>query len=180
MISSSIALIQYAKIVNSEDDNASKKLTLELTKISTLVTAILILIMAAVPSAVYIFIFGSEFSIINKIIWVLAPGVWAFVFTLILGHYFSGKGRYQINSFVSTLGLIITIALSWIFIHKFYIYGAAMVYSISNIITALLICIIFIQSTGYKMTQLFARISDIKDWLKKIKAIFVLKSTSDE
>jgi O-antigen/teichoic acid export membrane protein len=180
MISSSIALIQYSKIVNSDDDNASKKLTLELTKISTLVTAILILVMAAVPSVVYVFIFGAEFSIINKIIWVLAPGVWAFVFTLILGHYFSGKGRYQINSLVSFIGLIITVALSWFFIHKFNIYGAAMVYSISNLMTALLICIIFIRSTGFSMIQLFAGLNDIKVWIKKFKTIFVSNTTSDE
>ena len=148
MISSSITLLQYSRIVNSSNKKYAIQLTELLTKYGLLVAFIALIPIVLLPSSVYGTIFGSDFSELNRLIWVLAPGIWVFNYTLILGHYFSGTGKYYINAIASGVGFLVTIPAVFILIPKFQIYGAAISATISYFCSSLVVIYYFKKSGG--------------------------------
>lgn len=171
MISSSICLFQYARISNSNDKKYNINLTETLTKYGMLISFIVILVIAFIPSNLYVFIFGSEFGNINKIIWLLAPGIWLFNYALIIGHFFSGSGKYYINAIASGIGLLVNIILLYILVPKYHFYGAAISASISYICTSLVV-LIFFKKAGGKFV-LFPKFSEIKTLIKDAKKLII-------
>ena len=154
MISGSVALVQYSKIANSEDKKFNQNLSAELLRISLLVTFIVLLPIVLLPSSFYTFLFGKDFSDINRIMWLVAPGILVFVNALILGHYFSGSGKYYVNTIGSGIGLIITNALSYILIPRFGYFGAAATASLSYFATTVFVSWYFCRESKIKLISL--------------------------
>jgi O-antigen/teichoic acid export membrane protein len=172
MVSGSMAMVQYSHISNSDDRIYAQKLTVDMTKISLLVTLILLIPMLLLPSVFYTFIFGKDFNHINYIMLCLAPGVFFYNFALLIGHYFSGTGRYYINTTTSAIGLVITLLLSFYAIPKWGFYGAGLVSSISYIFVAVSIIWFFCKESKMGFMQLFPSYGDIKGYVSGIKSLF--------
>ena len=156
MVSGSMAMVQYARIVNSSNKKYSQQLTADLTKISLLLSLGIIIVMVLLPSEFYSFIFGNEFANINHIMLCLAPGVVLYSFSLLIGHYFSGTGKIYINTIASSIGLVVTLLLSFWAIPEWGFYGAAIVTSISYLFTSMVIVYCFKKESGLGITKTFA------------------------
>jgi len=180
MVSGSMAMVQYSKISNTSDLKYAQNLTVNMVKISLLITFIILIPMLLLPSGFYSFIFGKDFTNINHIMICLAPGVIFYNFALLIGHYFSGTGRYYINTIASTSGLIITLLLSFYAIPIWGFYGAGVVTSISYIIISATIIIFFYKESKIKLSQLFPTITDINSYISNIKTILIKKKISNE
>ncbi len=161
MVSGSMAMVQYARIVNSSDKKYSQQLTADLTKISLLLSLGMITIMVILPSEFYSYVFGKEFANINHIMLCLAPGVVLFSFSLLIGHYFSGTGKVYINSIASSSGLVVTLLLSFWAIPIWGFYGAAIVTSISYLISSMVVVYFFTKESGMGLTHLLPHWNDI-------------------
>lgn len=148
MISGSITLFQYSRIVNTTDKKYAITLTETLTKYGMFVAFLALIPIILLPSQVYSLIFGPDFKDLNRLIWVLAPGIWVFNYTLILGHYFSGTGRYYINAIASGIGFLVTIPAVFILVPVYGIYGAAISATISYFCSSLVVNIYFVKSGG--------------------------------
>jgi O-antigen/teichoic acid export membrane protein len=164
IISSSIALVQYARIANTNDGKYAQLLTLQLAKICFLFSLVLVLFLICLPSAFFTFVFGTEFIELSSVIRLLAPGVLCYSVFLILGHFFSGIGKYQINMYASIAGLLFTILLGFILIPKIYFYGAAITSSVSYIATTVFILIVFLKHTHLSISNLLLTKTEIKDF----------------
>lgn len=169
MISGSVALVQYSKIANTNDSNSNRKLTTELLRISLLVTFLVLIPLVLLPSSFYSFIFGKDFYDINRIIWCLAPGILVYVNALILGHYFSGNGKYHINTIGSTIGLTVTFILALILIPEYGYLGSAVTATCSYFATSLFIILYFCISTKTKFTELFPTPRHISEYFSVLK-----------
>lgn len=165
MISGSITLVQYSKIANSNDEKLNQNLTVELLRISLLVTFITLIPLVLLPSSFYSFIFGKDFYDINRIIWCLAPGILIYVNALILGHYFSGTGKYHINTMGSILGLVVTIILAFVLIPHYGYLGSAITATFSYATTSLFIIIYFCSKTKTKFFDLLPMPRHISGYL---------------
>ncbi len=154
MISSSIAVVQYSKIANTQDNKANQSLTAEFVRISLLVTFVVLIPVVLLPASFYSFVFGKDFFDINHILWCLAPGILVFVNALIIGHYFSGSGKYHVNTIGSTIGLIITVILSFVMIPRFGYLGAALTASVSYLGTSVFVTWVFCKEAGIKYSAL--------------------------
>ncbi len=174
LISSSITLVQYSIIVNSEDDSYSQKLTINLTKISLLLAFIVIVPMLLLPSGFYIFMFGPEFGKVNEVMLTLAPGVFLFNVLLLTGHYFSGTGRFHINALAATAGLIVTIICGLLLIPVYGIIGAGITASLSYIVTSLIIALIFSRKAKCSIFDLLPNWKDVNSYYKKL-ILFIRK-----
>jgi len=174
LISSSITLVQYSLIVNSEDDSYSQKLTINLTKISLLLAFIVIVPMLLLPSGFYIFMFGPEFGKINEVMLTLAPGVFLFNVTLLTGHYFSGTGRFHINALAMTAGLVVTIVCGLLLIPVYGITGAGITASLSYSVTTLIMALIFSKKAKCGILELLPKQSDINSYYKEL-VLFIRK-----
>ena len=104
IISNSIALVQYARISNSTDKAYNQRLTMDLAKLCFAVALPAVVVLALLPSSFYQFVFGFEFGLMASLIRILAPGVLLYCLFLILGHYYSGSGRYFMNTLAALCG----------------------------------------------------------------------------
>ena len=177
MISGSMAMVQYARISNSSDHKSSQKLTVDLTKISLLISFAIIFLMILLPSGFYSYIFGKEFVNINRIMLCLAPGVIVYSFSLLIGHYFSGTGKIYINTIASSFGLIVTLLLSFWAIPQWGFYGAAIVTTISYIITSAVVVHYFSKESGFGIKDLLPHGKDVKLYTERLKRMFIQNKT---
>lgn len=174
MISGSIALVQYSKIVNNNNITESQEITAKLIRYGLWLSLFAILPLILLPPSFYAFIFGNEFESVNIIMRILAPGIFIYIISTIGGHYFSGTGKYHINAFASACGLIATIIFSIILIPKYACNGAALTATISYFITSLVIIIIFLKESRKKIISIIPLPIDLLDIIKK--SISLLKT----
>lgn len=167
MISTSISLWQYAKISNSTDVNYTKNITEQLTKYGLLTAFVALTVLLFIPSEFYSWLFGKEFHGLNELMFYLAPGIWVFNYALIIGHYFSGHGKYYVNAIASGIGLVITCLAAYYFIPTLKIQGAAITASLSYFVTSLVV-ILYFRKEGANFV-VFPSIGELKSTLGQLK-----------
>lgn len=165
LISNSFATILYPKIANSNDKTYSQLLTLQMTKMSTIICLIALVPLLLLPSQFWIWLFGNEFTGVRQVIFLLAPGLIFYNIVLIIGHYFSGTGNYKINTIASFIGLVITVVLSLLVIPTYGIFEAGIISTISYIGIALFVMIYFAKESNIKTHHLLPTLTDFK-WLQ--------------
>lgn len=167
MISTSISLWQYAKISNSTDVNYTKNITEQLTKYGLLTAFLALTVLLFIPSEFYSWLFGKEFHGLNELMFYLAPGIWVFNYALIIGHYFSGHGKYYVNAIASGIGLVVTCMAAYYFIPTLKIQGAAITASLSYFVTSLVV-ILYFRKEGANFV-VFPSIGELKSTLGQLK-----------
>ena len=172
MISTSISLWQYAKISNSTDVDYTKTITQQLTKYGLLTAFVALTVLLFIPADFYSWLFGKEFRGLNELMWSLAPGIWVFNYALIIGHYFSGHGKYYVNAIASGIGLIVTVISAFYLIPALHIQGAAISASISYFATSLVVLLYFRKEGANfvvfpSMGELKSTIGQLKQFLTK-------------
>ena len=172
IISNSIALVQYARIANADDPAYAQRLTLSLGKICLTVSAVAIIILALLPAQLYIFLFGPAFGEVGSLIRILAPGVLVYCLFLILGHYYSGIGRYQMNTFASLCGLAATCLFGFTLIPSMGVTGAALTSTLSYIVNTVFLLCFFIKESGFSLRDLRLSREEIRNYISDIKQAF--------
>ncbi len=172
LISKSIATVQYARITNSIDKVYNIRLTVKLLKSSLIFSILMILFLAILPASFFQFLFGEEFAPVKRIIVLLMPGILVYNFYLIPGHYFSGIGKYHINTIASAAGLIATLVFGLILIPLFDFYGAAIAATISFTATSLYTFWVLKKLSGFPLTYFLPGKADIREYSDFIKKIF--------
>jgi len=172
LVSNSIATVLYPKVSNSKDPAYSQTLTLQLTKFSIVLCMAALVPMVLLPSSFYVWLFGPEFAGVQHVIVLLAPGILFYNIALVIGHYFSGTGKFRVNTWANLTGLITTIVLALAWYPHFGIWEVGIISSISYITTALLIIVYFVKEAGISPKQLLPKISDLQ-WLRsEVKGLF--------
>ncbi len=125
LIGQSIALVQMSAISNTNDTNYAKVLTLQLLKVSVILTSLGVLILSLLPTEFFTFVFGKGYAEIKTVIIFLGPGVVALAGNAVFSHYFSGTGIPKYNLYASLVGLAITLPTVYFLVPEFGIIGAA-------------------------------------------------------
>ena len=180
IISNSIALVQYARIANADDRAYSQKLTLDLSKICLVISALAVIVLALLPPQVYTFVFGPEFGEMASIIRILAPGVLFYCIFLILGHYYSGIGRYQMNTFAALCGLAATCILGFTLIPRYNVTGAAITSAVSYTVNAIFLFVFFLKESHFKGRDFILRKSEVQNYIAELKQQFSKQNTNNE
>ncbi len=143
LISRSISMVQYARIANTEDKAYSRKLTVNLTFAGLGASLLLLIILVFLQAELFIWIYGPGFGDVGLVIKTLAPGVLFFNIALIMGHYFSGIGKYHVNTIASFVGLVVSVILFSTMIPALGITGAGWATSISYFTTSVIVFVYF-------------------------------------
>ena len=131
IISKSIALVQYSRISNSNDNGYNVRITLEFIRFTAVFTLTVLLLLLLLPGDFFIFVFRSGFSNISDVILSISAGIFSVAISLMFSHYFSGSGKPWHNTISSGIGLIFTVSLGLILIPKLGITGAGLTSSIA-------------------------------------------------
>ena len=180
IISNSIALVQYARIANADDRQYSQKLTLDLGKICLLVSAMAVVVLCLLPPQFYVFVFGKDFGEMAHLIRILAPGILFYCIFLILGHYYSGTGRYQMNTFAALCGLVVTFVCGFTLIPRYDITGAAITSAAAYTVNAIFLFIFFVKESNFKGRDFLLKKSEIQNYLAELKQQFLKQPTENE
>lgn len=180
IISNSIALVQYARIANADDRAYSQKLTLDLSKICLLVSVVAIAVLCLLPTEFYIFVFGKDFGEMAHLIRILAPGILFYCVFLILGHYYSGIGRYQMNTFAALCGLVATFVCGFTLIPKYDVTGAAITSAVSYTVNAVFLFVFFVKESRFKGKDFILKKNEIQNYIAELKQQFLKQPVENE
>ena len=180
IISNSIALVQYARIANTDDRAYAQKLTLDLTKICLLVSALAVLVLCLLPPQVYVFVFGPEFGEMTGIIRFLAPGILLYCVFLILGHYYSGIGRYHMNTFAALCGLVATFVCGFLLIPRYDVTGAAITSAVSYTVNAVFLFLFFVKESHFKGRDFLLTKGEIQNYIAGLKQQLLKQPAGNE
>ncbi|MBP5400840.1 MAG: polysaccharide biosynthesis C-terminal domain-containing protein [Bacteroidales bacterium] len=169
LVSRSIALVQYARIANSDDLDYSRRLTLDLSKICLAFSSLGIIVLALLPACFHQWLFGPEFGTLPILIRILAPGALMYTLSIMMEHFFSGIGRYQMDIYAALCGLVFTFALGFTLIPRYGIYGAAITSSVSYAANAVFMLIAFFRKGNFRIVDLFISKKNISEFVQIIK-----------
>ncbi len=169
LISRSIALVQFSRIVNNDDQQSNQLLTVKLFKLTLVLSFLALLVLNGLPNKFYTFVFGDDFGGIKNIILWISPGILAFNLFLIFGHYFSGVDQFKTLTFAAAIGFIVAVAGIFLFVDQLGSEGVAFATSISLLVSMGILWRVFLTSTGTRLSQFLIQKSDFIQFLKLLK-----------
>jgi len=169
LVAKSMSLVQYSMVANSNDRESSARFTLLLIKAGIAISILLLIPLVLMPEQFYTYIFGRGFSGVKPVIISLIPGVLIYNISILLGHYFSGTGRYYMNAGISGIGMIVSLILYFILIPRMDIYGAGFATSLSYTFTSILFMIYFSREIKPGHFYILPTIADVKILMSHIR-----------
>lgn len=169
IVCKSVSNIHYSKTVNITDKELGTRFTIQLSKLSFLLTLPVLAVLLLIPDSIFLWIFGKEFHNLTPLLISMSPGVLFLAFFTILNHHFSGTGKNMVNLSGSVLGNIFTIAAGWILIPAWGNIGGGIATSIGYFV---MLC----YFTGRFTSTNQLNISWLYTPLKQLKQIFNLKN----
>jgi O-antigen/teichoic acid export membrane protein len=171
LVGKSVAMVQYSKISNNDNLEYARALTIRFLKLVVVLTFMMLVVLVLLPDSFFMFVFGKEFTGLNKVVQSLAIGILSMSVSMILSHYFSGTGKHYHNTISSGIGLVLTLVLGFTLIPSMGIIGAGITASISYFSSALYQLIVFIRITGTGVSQFLVRKEDISFLRSELKKL---------
>ncbi len=171
LFSSSVAIMTYSRISNSEDEDYNVRITSILAKVTFSFTVPLMIILLLVPEKYYLMILGDGFKGMKQVMFFLIPGVAMISMSTIFTHYFSGKAHYKVNVLSSLTGLICSFILGFALIPSFGIIGACITTSMGYLASGLFTILYFRNSHRSRNLSLLPNFSDLRKLLSEIRKI---------
>lgn len=173
MIGQSIAMVQFSRISNLTDNNLAARITVQLLKTATVLTAFCMILVCVIPTSVYSWLFTSNFAEMRVVMIALAPGVVFMAANMVFCHYFSGVNMPKHNLFGALVGLAVTIPSLYLLIPPFGMVGAGMSASITHLATIVYQWIIFKKTNKVSAKELMVTRDDINQLGKTMKQFAV-------
>lgn len=167
----SVSVVQYAKIANTDNKSYSLRITIKNTRLTVLVTSILMLIIAMLPNQIFSMMLGDEFLELKTIILLSAPATILFSGGAVIAHYFSGIGNYRINTYTAAIGFAFTISLGYILIPLYGMYGAIAAMSLSYAANTIYLIYHFKKESDLHILELIPGKSDVLELIGTVRKI---------
>lgn len=171
MIGQSIAMVQFSKISNLTDNDLAAKITVQLLKIATILTAICIFIVCVIPTSVYSWLFTSNFAEMRVVMIALGPGVVFMAANMVFSHYFSGMNMPKHNLYGALVGLAVTIPSLYLLIPPLGMVGAGISASLTNLAIIVYQWVIFKKNNKISAKELLVTKEDVKLLVSEIKSL---------
>jgi O-antigen/teichoic acid export membrane protein len=172
LIAKSIHMVQYTRISNEKDEGYAARLTLNLVKISFLLTFLCLLLVILLLYIFFPLFFKPEFRQVPEIMFILAAGILTFSVSINLSPYFSGMGKPTHNTISAAIGLVVTLALCIFLIPRMGLTGAALAATCSYILATAYQFIVFVRITKLRSTDFILRKQEINMIRTELKKFF--------
>ncbi|MBK9284505.1 MAG: polysaccharide biosynthesis C-terminal domain-containing protein [Sphingobacteriaceae bacterium] len=166
IIANGVAPVFLARVANTGNSSYNVNMALVLSKASSLLSFIIIIIMLAIPNKLYVSILGTGYSEVKYYMFLYSPGILIMSFISILNNYFSAIGKLKQVLICNLAGFICSIIIAHVFIPIYGIKGAALAANIAYLVTAISIVSFFFYSNKLGIKNLFTITADINS-LKK-------------
>ncbi len=155
VIMNGIAMVQYATLSNRDNPQLAINITIKLAKISFALSVFALLVLNCLPTEVFTFQFGKDFTDIKTYCLLLAPGIALCGLSGIYAHYFAATGNMKISTISALVGLVITLSCSFILIPMFGTKGAAYTNCAAYLASSLFLIFMFKKQSQTSFYNLF-------------------------
>lgn len=166
IISSGITPIVLSKISNTGDTAFNRAITITLAKVAFVLSCIAILVLWFIPSDLFSYLLGKDFSHTKSIMLWLSPGILCISFSTVISHYFSGLGKLRFIAGCNFLGFVCAVILAYFLIGKYSLTGAAIAANVGYFVSSLGLFIGFASRTKLSLYEFFNLKGDLAN-LKK-------------
>lgn len=171
IIGQSIAMVQFSKISNLNDNELAGRITVQLLKTATTLTAICMLVVCVIPTSVYSWVFTDNFAAMRTVMIALAPGMIFMSAHTIFCHFFSGVNMPKHNLYAALVGLAVMIPSLYLLIPPLGLVGAGISVSITNLAIIVYQWIIFRKTVHISAKELLVTKEDLTLLIAEIKNI---------
>ncbi len=178
LISRSVAMVQFARISNEDDQAYAVRITLTLAKVTWVITLLAIIFLLLIPSAFFSLLFGVEFTGIKPVIVSLAVGVVVFSVSVILSQFFSGMNKPYHNTISSAIGIVFTIGVGWLLIPSAGLIGAGIAASVSYTASTVYQFVVFMRNARLPFRSILITAGDLKIFYGMIRQASRQKPTA--
>ena len=172
LIGVSIAMVQFSKISNLTDNDLAVKITLQLAKMATILTAACVFVLCVIPTSVYSWLFTANFAEMRVIMIALSPGIVFMAAHQAFVHYFSGVNKPKYELYGSLVGLAVTIPSLYILTPIFGMVGASISVSLTYFSIVTYNWIAFKRMNNVSARDLLVNKEDIQLLKAEIRALF--------
>lgn len=169
IVSRSIAMLNYIKVANSPNPIINNICTMKLVRISAIFSLFLVVLIFAIPTEFYVFVFGQNCQALKHYIQWLIPGAIIYPTFIILSSYYLGKGRMDYNIIAGGIGSFISIVLGFLLINRYEMSGTAFTMSVSFTVCSLFLFYKFYKSNNFTPLDLLPKTSDFLDFSNFVK-----------
>lgn len=145
LFGSSLALVQYSKLSNTENHSQSKRLTNRMCLINGGVTLLALLFFDFLPAEVYCFVFGDDFGRVRDVMRMLSIGILFLSISSNFTQYLFAKGNFKTTTLASLLGLAVTLIGCFGLVPRYGISGAAITACVSYCVSFLVEFVVYLR-----------------------------------
>lgn len=126
-----------------------------LCRLLTLFFVLLLVLLLSTGYYVLPWLLGKEFNAVFLIILLLLPGIYGMSIGLIILSYLEGKNKQLVILSANLVVLLLIIAADWYVVPQYKFVGAAVVFSVANLVGTVILLRFFLKHTAVKMRSLF-------------------------
>lgn len=150
----SVTTLLFPRVASTTDE-LSNDFTPRIFRNMVVIMVVLALVLALIGKIVITYFFGSSFEPAIVPLYIMLPGVACVGASTILGNDLSARGRLEIHSYISGVGLLADVILNVILIPKYGLIGAALGSSLSYVLITVAVVIAFRIVTKVSFIKLF-------------------------
>lgn len=149
LFSQSVATIVLSRTANAQDQHYKRRLAVQCSKLSLLVTIPGVALFMMLPESFYVKLLGADFLPVKQVFTFLTPGIALVSFGTVYSHYFSGTGKHYMNAISGTVALTITLLTANIVIPAYGLEGASLAASFAYTGMVITIFVLFVFERGF-------------------------------
>lgn len=150
----SVTTLLFPRVAATSDEE-SNDFTPRIFRSMVLIMIVLALVLALLGKVVITYFFGTAFEAAITPLYIMLPGVACIGASTVLGNDMSARGRLEIHSYISGIGLAADIILNIFLIPRLGLIGAALGSSLSYILITIAVVIAFRVVTKVSYSALF-------------------------
>jgi O-antigen/teichoic acid export membrane protein len=169
LITHSISMVMYSRIINLSDKNEAWQYTTKFFKLTQVIFIFIIIVFIAIPDSFYPYIFGKEFIQLRFYIILFLPSVTLTGLNALFIHFFSGIGKIYYNTIIAGIASLLIVCLCYILIPHYGLVGAILANLISSIAAIIVSIIILSRKEKLPLQLLLLTKYDFKQWYQSAK-----------
>ena len=164
MFSTSVALITASNAANSSLNDNAAATTLQLIKLSVFISIVLLTLLCLLPESFLSWLFGKDFQGMKVVILTLIPASLAMSVSQVISHYYSGIGRYSVNTKVGVISLVVTLAACGLFVITKSVLLPGLIISVSALSAFLYFVKLFTRENNLALRDIVPNKKDFNYW----------------
>ena len=163
IIMNGIAPVLLARVAREGPFGKSTEITLSLSKLSLLLSTLVLFGMLLLPESLFVFVLGKGFVGIKHLMWLYAPGVLCVSFFGVVANYFLALGKPGLVLFCNSFGCLLSLLLAPFLVRLYETSGAAYVADLAYAAIAIATCFCFFKVGGLPFRRLFSIKEDYRN-----------------